>query len=96
MLDFVLSLCPSVAPANAAVVVGIGLGSNRIPSFKFVHPGCTATTSRIPVGEILLRESVPAYEKEGPKFMQRLVAKQKARVKTPDLGGVKRSPSGLR
>ena len=28
-----------------------------------------------------LREGVQAYQKEGPKFMQRLVAKQKARVK---------------
>ena len=27
-----------------------------------------------------LREGVQAYKKEGPKFMQRLVAKQKARV----------------
>jgi hypothetical protein len=26
---------------------------------------------------------VEAYKKEGPKFMQRLVAKQKARVKHP-------------
>jgi hypothetical protein len=31
--------------------------------------------------EILLHEGVEAYKKEGPKFMQRLVAKQKARVK---------------
>jgi hypothetical protein len=31
--------------------------------------------------ELLLREGVEAYKKEGPKFMQRLVAKQKARVK---------------
>jgi hypothetical protein len=45
-----------------------------------VHPGCTATTSRIPVGEIPLREGVDAYNKEGSKFMQRLVAKQKTRV----------------
>ncbi len=28
-----------------------------------------------------LREGVEAYKKEGPTFMQRLVAKQKARVK---------------
>ena len=33
------------------------------------------------VCEMLLREGVEAYKKEGPKFMQRLVAKQKARVK---------------
>jgi hypothetical protein len=33
------------------------------------------------VCELLLHEGVQAYKKEGPKFMQRLVAKQKARVK---------------
>jgi hypothetical protein len=31
--------------------------------------------------EMLLNEGVEAYKKEGSKFMQRLVAKQKARVK---------------
>jgi len=33
------------------------------------------------VCEMLLNEGVEAHKKEGPKFMQRLVAKQKARVK---------------
>jgi hypothetical protein len=33
------------------------------------------------VCEMLIHEGVKAYKKEGPKFMQRLVAKQKARVK---------------
>jgi len=33
------------------------------------------------VCELLLSEGVQAYKKEGPKFIQRLVAKQKARVK---------------
>jgi hypothetical protein len=33
------------------------------------------------VCEMLLHEGVEAYKKEGPKFMQRLVAKQKSRVK---------------
>jgi hypothetical protein len=33
------------------------------------------------VCELLLSEGVQAYKKEGSKFMQRLVAKQKARVK---------------
>jgi hypothetical protein len=33
------------------------------------------------VCELLLSEGVQAYKKEGPKFMQRLVAKQKAGVK---------------
>ena len=31
--------------------------------------------------EMLLREGLEAYKKEGAKFMLRLVAKQKARVK---------------
>ena len=43
------------------------------------------------VGEVLLHEGVDSYKKEGPKFMQRLVAKQKARVKDSDLGGHRRS-----
>jgi hypothetical protein len=33
------------------------------------------------VCEMLLHEGAEAYKKEGPKFMQRLVAKRKARVK---------------
>lgn len=33
------------------------------------------------VCEMLLSEGVQAYKKEGPKFMQRLVAKQKSRAK---------------
>ena len=33
------------------------------------------------VCELLLSEGVQSYKKEGPKFMQRLVAKQKARLK---------------
>ena len=35
------------------------------------------------VCEMLLYEGVDASRKEGPKFMQRLVAKQKTRVKDP-------------
>ena len=35
------------------------------------------------VCELLLSEGVQAYKKEGPKFIQRLVAKQKSRVKDP-------------
>ena len=31
--------------------------------------------------EMLLYEGIEAYKKEGPKFMQRLVAKQKVRTK---------------
>lgn len=33
------------------------------------------------VCELFLSEAVEAYRKEGPKFIQRLVAKQKGRVK---------------
>lgn len=33
------------------------------------------------VCEMLLNEGIEAYKKEGSKFMQRLVAKQKDRVK---------------
>lgn len=33
------------------------------------------------VCELLLSEGVQTYMKEGPKFIQRLVAKQKSRVK---------------
>ena len=33
------------------------------------------------VCELLLSEGIEVYKKEGPKFMQRLVAKQKLRTK---------------
>ena len=79
--QFVFNSCPRAAPTHAGVVAGIGLEWNTAPSPKFVHPGCTATTNRIQVGEMLVHEGVEAYKKDGPKFMQRLVAKQKARVK---------------
>jgi len=49
---------------------------NSVPSPKFVQPGCTATTNRIQVGEMLVHEGVEACKKNGPKFMQHLVAKQ--------------------
>ena len=35
------------------------------------------------VCEMLLHEGVEAYKKDGSKFIQRLVAKQKTRVKGP-------------
>lgn len=35
------------------------------------------------VCEMLLYEGIEAYKKEGPKFIQRLVAKQKTRAKDP-------------
>jgi len=65
-----------VTPTNAPAFVGIGLEWNSVPSPKFVQPGCTAMTNRIQVGEMLLHDGVEAYKKEGPKFMQRLVAKR--------------------
>jgi hypothetical protein len=77
----VFGLCPSLTATDATFIAGIGLEWNRAPSPKFVQPGCTATTNRIQVGEMLLHEGGEACKKEGPKFMQRLVAKQKARVK---------------
>ncbi len=69
-----------MAPTNA-LVVGIGLEWNTVRSHKFVQPGCTATTTTIQVGEMLLREGGEPTKRELPKFMQCLVAKQKARVK---------------
>jgi antitoxin VapB len=58
---FGFNLYWSVAPANAAVIVGIGLERNRVPSPRFVHPGCTVTTNRIQVGEMLLHEERRVY-----------------------------------
>lgn len=47
----------------------------------FAASFCSCRSSmknRIEVGEMVRREVVETYKKEGPKFMQRLVAKQKA------------------
>jgi hypothetical protein len=78
--QFGFNLCPSVGLTNAAVIVGIGLEWNSVPSPKFVQPGCTATTNRIQVGEMLLREKgARTTKKEGPRFMQRPVAKWRTR-----------------
>jgi len=41
----------------------------------------TADEEQTIIRKMLLQEGVEASKKEGPKFMQRLVAKQKARVK---------------
>ncbi len=49
------------APARPSC---FGLGWNSVLSPKFVQPGCTATTNRIQVGEMLLYEGVEAYKKE--------------------------------
>jgi hypothetical protein len=44
---------------------------------------------------MLLHEGVEAYKKEGPKFMQRLVAKQKARVKDSLPGRASEHPGSI-
>ena len=41
----------------------------------------TEARSMSQICELLLSEGVGAYKKEGPKFMQRLVSKQKQKVK---------------
>jgi hypothetical protein len=69
-----LSLVTPCDSYHRGRVVVIGLRLNGVTSPKFVQPGCTATTKRIQVGEMLLHEGIEAYKKEGPKFMQRLVA----------------------
>jgi hypothetical protein len=46
------------------------------------------------VCEMLLHEGVEAYKKEGSKFMQRLVAKQKLRTKWKDLAVSDQEPIG--
>jgi hypothetical protein len=65
---FVFDLYPERGSTHAAVFVGIGLEWNRVRSPKFVHPGCTVTTNRIRVGEMLLHEGAEACKKEGPKW----------------------------
>ncbi len=93
---FVYELCPSVVPINAAVIVGIGREWDRTPSPKFVQPGCTATTNRIQVNEMLLHEGGEAYKKVGPKFMRCLVAKQKVLVTSKtDNSATRRKPLRL-
>jgi hypothetical protein len=42
--------------------------------------------------EMLLHDGVEAYKNQGPKFMQRLVAKQKAISKTHDRERERRRP----
>lgn len=73
-------VCPSLAATNANASCR-RLFWGWVPFHEFVQPGCTAMTNRIQVREMPLFEGVEGYKKEGPKFMQRLVAKQKARTK---------------
>jgi hypothetical protein len=53
------------------------------PSLKDELQEIAATEARSmsQICELLLNEGVEAYRKDGPKFMQRLVAKQKGRAK---------------
>ena len=66
--------------SSALVLSGTGHRAPSLCNRVAQRPGCTVTTNRIQVGEMLVHEGVEAYKKEGPKFMQRLLAKQKARV----------------
>ena len=65
MLDLDSAFTRAWLPPMRPLFVGIGLERNRVPSPRFVHPGCTATTSRIQVGEMLLHEGAEAYKQEG-------------------------------
>jgi hypothetical protein len=53
------------------------------PELKEEIQGIAASEARSisQICELLLSDGVGAYKKEGPKFMQRLVAKQKLRTK---------------
>jgi hypothetical protein len=65
MLDLDSTFTRAWLPSMRPLFVGIGLERNRVPSPRFVHPGCTATTSRIQVGEMLLHDGAEAYKQEG-------------------------------
>jgi hypothetical protein len=54
------ALLQPMRPLSSALV----LSGTSVLSPKFVQPGCTATTNRIQVGEMLLYEEVEAYKKE--------------------------------
>ncbi len=55
--------------------------ASRAQTSRNGHCGSQGARSISQVCELLLSEGVQAYKKEGPKFMQCLVAKQEARVK---------------
>lgn len=78
--------CPSVSGAVIVFVVTTKKGflAFRVsPELKNEIQGIASSEARSisQVCELLLSEGVQAYKKEGPKFMQRLVAKQKTRTK---------------
>jgi hypothetical protein len=77
--------CPFVSGAAIVfVVTKKGFLAFRVsPDLKSEIQGIASSEARSisQVCELLLSEGVRVYTKEGPKFIQRLVAKQKARVK---------------
>jgi hypothetical protein len=78
--------CPLVSGAAIVFVVTTKKGflAFRVsPDLKNEIQGIANNEARSisQICELLLAEGVQAYKKEGPKLIQRLVAKQKARVK---------------
>jgi len=78
--------CPLVSGAAIVFVVTTKKGflAFRVsPDLKSEIQGIANSEARSisQVCELLLSDAVQAYKKEGSKFMQRLVAKQKNRVK---------------
>ena len=78
--------CPFISGAAIVFVVTTKKGflAFRVsPDLKNEIQGIATSEARSisQVCELLLSEGVRAYKKEGPKFMQRLIARQKAGVK---------------
>ena len=72
----------------AAIVLGVATNNNflafRVSSDlknEILEMANSEARSFSQVRELLLSEGVEVYKKEGPKFIQRLVAKQKGRTK---------------
>ena len=65
ILDLDSTFTRAWLPPVRPLFIDIGLERNRVPSPRFVHLGCTATTSQIQVGEMLLHEGAEAYKQEG-------------------------------
>ncbi len=72
------------APAACRLTTKKGFLAFRVsPDLKSEIQGIADNEARSisQVCELLLSEGVQAYKKEGPRFIQRLVAKQKAKGK---------------
>jgi hypothetical protein len=67
ILDLDSTFTRAWLPPMRPLFIGIGLERNRVPSPRFVHPGCTATTSRIQVGEMLLHEGAGSAGPSGSR-----------------------------